>query len=157
MSIVGPWAVAVYGDKINWGAVPVPTSAGTAPEETHTFSDAKNIGLYSACKNQGTAWEVLKFATSEEQDGKLLEMTGQMPLRADLASTYPDYFKENPEYELFAEQASRTVEVPNVPSSIEIWQGFRDEWSSAVIFGKTSVDEALTTSADKATELAGQS
>ena len=30
---------------------------------------------------------------------------------------------------MFADQASRTVEVPNVPNSIEIWQTFRDEWS----------------------------
>ncbi len=157
MSIVGPWAIAVYGDAVNWGAAPVPTSSGTSPEETYTFSDAKNIGLYSACENQGTAWEVLKFATSEEQDGKLLETTGQMPLREDLQSTYPDYFEENPEYETFADQASRTVEVPNVPNSIEIWQTFRDEYSSAVIFGKTPADDALSTAADKATELAGQS
>ena len=157
MATVGPWAIAVYGDSVNWGVAPVPTSAGTSPEETYTFSDAKNIGLYSACDAQQTAWDVLEFATSEEQDGKLLELTGQMPLRQDLEGTYPDYFKENPEYALFADQAGRTVEVPNVPNSIEIWQGFRDQWSSAVIFGKTSVDEALTTAADKATELAGQS
>lgn len=157
MATVGPWAISVYGEEVDWGVAPVPTSAGTSPEETYTFSDAKNIGLYSACEAQETAFEVLKFATSEEQDGKLLEMTGQMPLRTDLAATYPDYFKENPEYELFAEQASRTVEVPNVPGSIEIWQGFRDEWSSAVIFGKNPVDEALTKSAEQATELVGQS
>ena len=157
MATVGPWAVAVYGDSVNWGVAPVPTSAGTAPEDTYTFSDAKNIGLYSACENQQTAFDVLKFATSEEQDGKLLELTGQMPLRTDLAATYPDYFKEHPEYEQFADQASRTVEVPNVPSSIEIWQSFRDEWSSAVIFGKSSIDDALSTAADQATELAGQS
>jgi multiple sugar transport system substrate-binding protein len=156
MSTVGPWAIAVYGDT-NWGVAPVPTSAGTSPEETYTFSDAKNIGLYSACDNQQTAWEVLQFATSEEQDGKLLEMTGQMPLREDLQGTYPDYFKENPDYMLFADQAARTVEVPNVPNSIEIWQEFRDQWSSAVIFGKTSVDEALATAADQAADLAGQS
>ena len=156
MSIVGPWAVAVYGDKVNWGAVPVPTSAGTAPEETHTFSDAKNIGLYSACDKQGTAWDVLKFATSEEQDGKLLEMTGQMPLRTDLQTTYADYFKAHPEYVDFADQASRTVEVPNVANSIEIWQTFRDAYSSSVIFGKTPVDEALSDASDKVTELAGQ-
>jgi multiple sugar transport system substrate-binding protein len=157
MSIVGPWAVAVYGDKVNWGAVPVPTSAGTAPEETHTFSDAKNIGLYSACKNQGTAWDVLKFATSEEQDGKLLEMTGQMPLRGDLQGTYADYFKSHPEYVDFADQASRTVEVPNVANSIEIWQTFRDAYSSSVIFGKSSIDDELSGASDKVTELAGQS
>ncbi|MGA9747540.1 MAG: extracellular solute-binding protein [Nocardioides sp.] len=157
MAIVGPWAISVYGDSVNWGVAPVPTSAGTSPEETWTFSDAKNIGLYSACENRGTAWEVLKFATSEEQDGQLLEMTGQMPLRSDLAGTYPDYFEEKPEYATFADQASRTVEVPNVANSIEIWQEFRDAYAGAVIFGERPVDEALAGAADKVTELAGQS
>lgn len=156
MSIVGPWAIPVYGENLNWGAVPVPTSEGTAPEETYTFSDAKNIGLYSACENQGTAFDVLKFATSEEQDGALLEMTGQMPLRADLTDTYPEYFETHPEHEAFADQASRAVEVPNVPNSIEIWQAFRDAYSTSVIFGEQPVDDALGTAADEVTDLAGQ-
>jgi multiple sugar transport system substrate-binding protein len=157
MAIVGPWAIAVYGESVDWGAVPVPTSDGTSPEDTYTFSDAKNVGLYSACENQGTAWEFLKFATSEEQDGKLLEMTGQMPLRSDLQGTYPDYFEENPKYVQFADQASRTVEVPNVPNSIEIWQTFRDAYSSSVIFGKEPVDDAISGAADQVDDLASQS
>ena len=157
MAIVGPWAIAVYGESVDWGAVPVPTSDGTNPEDIYTFSDAKNIGLYSACENQGTAWNLLKFATSEEQDGKFLEMTGQMPLRSDLQGTYPDYFKEHPEYVEFADQASRTVEVPNVPNSIEIWQTFRDAYSSSVIFGKEPVDDAISGAADQVDELASQS
>jgi len=157
MSIVGPWAIAVYGDKINWGVAPVPTSAGTSPEETYTFSDAKNVALYSACKAQGTAWEVLKFATSEEQDGSLLEKTGQMPLRNDVEGTFPAYFEANPDYTTFAAQAARTVEVPNVTNSIEIWQKFRDQYTSSVIFSKTTVDEGLTTASSQADELAGQS
>jgi multiple sugar transport system substrate-binding protein len=156
MSTVGPWAIAVYGEAVNWGAAPIPTSGGTAPEETYTFSDAKNIGLYSACDNQGTAFDVLKFATSEEQDGKLLELTGQMPLRQDLPGTYPDYFEKNPDYEVFADQTARTVEVPNVPNSIEIWQAFRDAWSESVIFGKQPVEDALGSAADEVTDLAGQ-
>ena len=157
MAIVGPWAIAVYGESIDWGAVPVPTSEGTAPEETHTFSDAKNIGLYSSCENQATAYDLLEFATSEEQDGKLLELTGQMPLREDLPGTYPEYFEENPEYQVFADQASRTVEVPNVPNSIEIWQTFRDGYSDSVIFGKTEPDTALSDAAEQISELASES
>jgi multiple sugar transport system substrate-binding protein len=157
MSIVGPWAIAVYGENVDWGVAPVPTQEGTDPAETYTFSDAKNVAVYSACENQQTAWDVLEFATSEEQDGKLLETTGQMPIRTDLEQTYPDYFKEHPEYSEFADQASRTVEVPNVPNSVEIWQEFRDEYSASVIFGKGSVDDALATAAEKITELAGQS
>ncbi len=156
MAIVGPWAISVYGEDVNWGAVPVPTSAGTAPEETYTFSDAKNIGLYAACENQGTAYDVLEFATSEEQDGSLLELTGQMPLREDLTGTYPEYFEAHPEYEVFADQASRTVEVPNVANSIEIWQTFRDAYSASVIFGESAPEDVLGDTAGEVTDLAGQ-
>ena len=96
MAVVGPWAIPIYKGKVNWGVVPVPTKDGMSASQTHTFSDAKNIGLYSACKNQKTAWDVLKFATSKDQDGKLLEKTGQMPIRSDLPTAYPAYFKSQP-------------------------------------------------------------
>jgi multiple sugar transport system substrate-binding protein len=157
MAVVGPWAIAAYKGKVNWGVVPVPTKEGMDPSAIHTFTDAKNIGLYSACANQKTAWNVLKFATSKDQDGKLLDLTGQMPIRKDLPTTYADYFSKNPEYKQFADQASRTVEVPNVPNSVEIWQAIRDAYSSSVIFGKTSVADGLKTAADKADKLASQS
>ena len=96
MAVVGPWAIAVYKGKVNWGVVPVPTKDGMDPSEIHTFTDAKNIGLYSACKNQKTAWDVLKFATSEDQDGKLLETTGQMPIRDRPADDVRRYFASTP-------------------------------------------------------------
>ena len=157
MAVVGPWAIAVYGTKVTWGVAPVPTSTGTPAAKIHTFSDAKNIAIYSACKNQGTAWDLLKFSTSQEQDGALLDKTGQMPLRKDVATVYSSYFTTHPEYKTFADQAARTVEVPNVTNSIAIWQAFRDAYSSSVIFGKTSVDDSLKTASDKVTQLAGQS
>ncbi|HYO18439.1 MAG TPA: extracellular solute-binding protein, partial [Dermatophilaceae bacterium] len=151
------WAIPVYKDKVNWGVAPVPTSAGMTADKVHTFSDAKNIAMYSACKNQGTAWDLLKFATSQEQDGALLNLTGQMPLRKDVATVYADYLTKNPAYKAFADQSARTVEVPNVANSIAIWQAFRDNYSSSVIFGKTPVDAGLKTTADKVNTLAGQS
>jgi multiple sugar transport system substrate-binding protein len=157
MAIVGPWAIATYKGKVEWGAVPVPTSAGKPAAETYTFSDAKNIAMYSACKNRGTAWDLLKFATSKEQDGKFLESTGQMPLRDGVATTYPEYFAKNPDYKQFADQAARTVEVPNVPNSITIWQTFRDAWSKSVIFGQEDPGAALDGAVQKVDQLAAQS
>ena len=157
MAIVGPWAIPVYKGKVNWGVAPVPTSAGTSADKINTFSDAKNIAIYSACKNQGTAWDLLKFSTSQEQDGALLTKTGQMPLRKDVATVYASYLTTHPAYKMFADQAARTVEVPNVTNSIAIWQAFRDGYSSSVIFGKTTVDASLKSAADKVTQLAGQS
>jgi multiple sugar transport system substrate-binding protein len=157
MAVVGPWAIATYKGKVDWGVVPVPTSSGKPASEIHTFSDAKNVAMYSACQNRGTAWDVLKFATSKEQDGKFLAATGQMPLRKDVASTYADYFAKNPDYKTFADQASRTVEVPNVPNSITIWQTFRDAYSKSVIFGQEDVGPALDGAAQKVDQLAKQS
>ena len=155
MAIVGPWAISVY-DGLNFGAVPVPTPEATPADEVWTFSDAKNVGLFSACENKGTAWEVLKFATSEEQDGAFLEATGQMPLRQDLPTVYADYFSANPDYVAFGDQASRTVEVPAGPNTVQIMQTFRDAWSQSVIFGKGDVDQALTDAAAKIDDLATQ-
>ncbi len=157
MAIVGPWAIAAYKDKVDWGVVPVPTANGTPVDQIHTFSDAKNVGMYVSCTKQATAWDFLKFSTSKEQDGQLLTLTGQMPLRSDVPGSYPEYFTKNPEYTLFADQAARTVDVPNVPNSVEIWQTFRDAWTSAVIFGKTDVQQAMTDAAAKVDGLAGQS
>ena len=156
MSIVGPWAIAVYGKDIDWGAAPVPTSAGKPAGEIKTFSDEKSTAMYSACKNRGTAWEFLKFTTSKAQDGALLEATGQMPMRPDLVSAFPDYFAKNPDYKQFAEQAARTVEVPNVSNSIAIWQALRDAYSRSVIFGKQDPKAALAAAAKKADGLAAK-
>ena len=152
MSLAGPWAIAAYSEKLNWGAVPVP--AAEAKPQASTFSDARNVAMYSACRNQGTAWEVLKFATSPEQDGNLLAGTGQMPMRKDLSTVYADYFAKNPAYTPFAEQAARTVEVPNVANSVEIWQTFRTAYAKAVIFGNESIDTAFEDAAGKIDELA---
>jgi multiple sugar transport system substrate-binding protein len=157
MATVGPWAIAVYGDKVKWGVVPVPTKDGKDPAQIQTFSDEKSSAMYSSCKNRATAWDFLKFATSNDADRMLLEMTGQMPMRTDIPTAYPAYFKSHPEYTLFAEQAARTVEVPNVPNSVEIWQTFRDAYSQAVIFGKADVQSAFNQAAEKVKTLAARS
>jgi multiple sugar transport system substrate-binding protein len=149
MAIVGPWAIPVYGGKVNWGVVPVPTKDGLDPSAIHTFSDEKSIGMYTSCKNRGTAWDFLKFATSKDSDGKLLSLTGQMPMQADVPSNNATYFSAHPDYKLFADQAARTVEVPNVPNSVEMWQDFRAAYSKSVIFGTGSVDSTFKSAADQ--------
>lgn len=152
MTVAGPWAVPAFEGKVDWGTVAVPTSEGTDPADTYTFDDAKNIGMFTSCENQGTAWEFLKFSTSEEQDGALLELTGQMPLRPSLASVYPDFFADHPEYEQWAE--GRTVAVPNTLNSTEIWQVFRDGWTKSVIFGEQDVSTAFEEAAAEIDTLA---
>ncbi len=147
MNSAGPWAVAVYGD-IDWGVAPPPTSTGTTGDVS-TFSDAKSVGLYVSCENPATAWDFLKFTMSEASDAALLEATGQMPLRAGLTETFADYFAANPEYLVFAEAVETATEVPVVANSVEVWQVFRDAWSSSVIFGDDEIAAAFQAAADE--------
>src|SRR5690606_41904083 len=55
MAIVGPWAVAVYGDSVGPGAAPHPTEAGTAPAATSTSRDATDTGRGPPCDTPAPA------------------------------------------------------------------------------------------------------
>jgi multiple sugar transport system substrate-binding protein len=156
MAIVGPWAISQYTGKVSWGSVPVPTRDGMEPGQIHTFSDQKSIGMYSSCRRQATAWDFIKFTTSSASDGQLLQVTGQMPMRTNLPVSYASYFQAHPEYSLFADQASRTVEVPNVPNSVEMWQDFRTAYSTSVISGTQTVDQAFKAAAGQINTLVSQ-
>src|ERR1019366_2382786 len=156
MAIVGPWAIASYQGKVNWGVVPVPTPTGNTSDTIPTFSDAKNIAMYASCKNRGTAWSFLKYSTSATEDGKLLDMTGQMPMRQGIQQLYASYFTAKPSYKEFAAEAAHVVEVPNVANSIQSWQVFRDAWSKSVIFGQGSPNASLATAATAINKLVAQ-
>jgi multiple sugar transport system substrate-binding protein len=153
MATVGPWAIAAYKNSIDWGVVPVPTRNGLPADQVHTFSDEKSIDMFSACRDRATAWDLIKFATSRDQDGELLAATGQMPMRSGLLTTYASWFAKNPGYKPFADAASRTVEVPDVAGSIDMWQEFRDDYSRSVIFGKQPPDAALRQAAAKISKI----
>lgn len=154
MQLAGPWAIPSYAETVDVGFMPVPTSDGR--ENPTTFADSKSVSMFTACENQGTAWEFLKFSTSVDSDGQLLELTGQMPMRTGLTDEYADYFEANPNYVAFAEQAEATADVPSIPNSVEAWQAFRDEYSPAVIFGKNSIDDFLKNAASKIDDLVAE-
>jgi multiple sugar transport system substrate-binding protein len=159
MAIVGPWAISDYQGKegspaVNYGVAPLPTSSGNTSYTIPTFSDAKNVAMYASCKNRGTAWDFLKFTTSVSADGKLLAMTGQMPMRQGLLKQYASYFTANPDYKDFAVEAAHVIECPDIPNSIEIWQDFRNDWSKSVIFGTASPNAALASAASAINKLA---
>ena len=156
MAIVGPWAIAYYGDKVQWGSVPVPTKDGKPASQVYTFPDAKNIGMYTSCKNQGTAWDVLKFATSKDQDGKLLNVSGQMPIRTNLSNVYSDYFNAHPAYKEFGNQSDRTVDDPSGSNTIAQMQALRDAYTKSVISGQGSVEDAFKAASDKIDKLETQ-
>ncbi len=54
MAIVGPWAIAVYGDKVDWGARPGPDLARARRRRRPTRSATPRTSACTrACENQG--------------------------------------------------------------------------------------------------------
>lgn len=148
LGIAGPWGAGAFDGKVNYGVVPLPTAEGTAPEETYTFGDSKNVGLYTACENQQTAWDFVKFSMNADNDLALLETTGQFPIRTDVSEIAADYLASNPLLNTFAGSVPLTVDVPNIANSTEIWQTFRDAWGAAVQ-GQDDLKSTMDAAADK--------
>ena len=75
---------------------------------------------------------------------------------AGMKTAYPDYFSKNKDYQVFGDQAARTIEVPPGPHTVEMLQTLRDAYTKAVISGEGDLVTEFQTAATKVTELAGQ-
>lgn len=155
MGIAGPWGKGQFDGKVDYGVVPIPTADGRTAEETSTFADSKNIGLYTACENQQTAWDFAKFATNDANDLALLETTGQFPTRDDVAELASDFLAENEFFEPFAASVPLAVDVPTVEGLAEKMQEFRDAWSGTVQSGEGDVTSTFDETAATIDGLSG--
>jgi multiple sugar transport system substrate-binding protein len=155
LGIAGPWGAGAFDGKVNYGVVPLPTANGTAPEETYTFGDSKNVGLYTSCENKQTAWDFVKFSMDADNDLALLETTGQFPIRTDISEVAADYLADQPLLATFAKSVPLTVDVPNIANSTEIWQTFRDAWGASVQ-GKDDLASTMDAAAEKIDALVAQ-
>lgn len=149
MGIAGPWGAASFDGKVDYGIVPLPTADGTPAEETYTFGDSKNVGLYSSCENKQTAWDFAKFSMNDDNDLALLETTGQFPTRGDVDEIAGDFLAEDPVLAQFSASVPLTVDVPNIANATEIWQTFRNAWGQAVQAGDGDLEETFQQAADK--------
>lgn len=156
MGIAGPWGAGQFDGKVDYGIVPLPTANGTAAEDTYTFGDSKNVGLYTSCENKQTAWDFVKFSMDADNDLALLETTGQFPIRSDISEIGAEYLSDNPVLETFSQSVPLTVDVPNIPNATEIWQTFRDAWSQAVMSGQGDLAEVMQGAADEIDALTAQ-
>lgn len=156
MGIAGPWGAGAFDGKVDYGIVPLPTADGAAAEDTYTFGDSKNVGLYTSCENKQTAWDFVKFSMDADNDLELLETTGQFPIRGDIDTIAADYLASNPVLATFAASVPLTVDVPNIANATEVWQTFRDAWGQAVQAGEGDLEEAFANAADEIDSLIAQ-
>lgn len=143
LGVAGPWGKGIFDGKVNFDVLPIPTHDGKAAGETYTFADSKNIGLYTACENQQTAWDFLKFSLSDENDLAFLEITGQFPTRNDVTELAADFLAENPFFVPFAEAVPLAVDVPTIDGLAERLQLFRDAWTGTVQGGSGDIQQVF--------------
>ena len=145
MAIVGPWAIAVYGDSVNWGAVPVPTSAGTAPGgDLHVLRRQEHRPLLGLREPE----DRVRGAEVRDQRGAGREAAGAD--RPDAAAHGPGR-RRTPTTSRSTRSTRSSPTRPAAPSRCPTCRtrsrSGRPSATSgrpSVIFGKTSVDDALT-------------
>lgn len=70
-------------------------------------------------------------------------------MRQNASENYAAFVSKNPAYAPFVTQSAHIGDVPSLCNAAEVWQKFRNLWSSDIIFGKGTA-EAFISDADTA-------
>lgn len=153
----GPWEIShsekfkPAGFKYDFYPMPVPDNHSGS---VYTYGDPKNIVIFKTCPDPSLAWKFLKYALSEENDLKFLEITNQLPHRKNLDTNpgFAGYFAKNPKMKIFAEQAKYVKGTDQSPVLKEVFDLISQEYEACVIYGKKTPRKALN-DAEKAVNL----
>jgi len=153
----GPWEIAhaekfkPKGFEYDFYPMPVPDDYD---KPSFTYGDPKNIVIFNTCPNPSLAFEFIKYALSEENDLKFLEITGQLPRRKDIDinKNYTGYFEKNPKMRIFAAQARYVRGTDQSPVLKEVFDLISQEYEACVIYGVKTPKQALD-DAEKAVNL----
>jgi len=142
----GPWQVAAikkFAPTMRYEVVPLPVPDGGLAT-VHTYGDFKNIAIFSTTQHPAEAWEFVKFLVSAEHDLLLLQIANQIPVRRDLLRNplFEPFFQDNPEMVPFAEQATYTRGIDEVPDLKEIFDALSQEYEVCAVYGRKSPSEA---------------
>ncbi len=95
--ITGPYFIGFlkqYKDEsLDFGVMPIPVPDGYKGP-VYSLGDFKNISVFSTTKYPEQAWKFAKYLISAKADLRLLQITGQIPVRKNLLSDslYAPYF-----------------------------------------------------------------
>ena len=144
----GPWEIPYLNNipdrnfEYGYYEPPVPDDQ---KGPVYTYADPKNIVLFNTCSNPQQAWEFVKTIIGQQGDLKLLEVTGQLPRRKNLATDifYADFFKTNPMLLPFAKQLAFVKGDDNCEVIVEVLDIISQEYEACVVYGKKSPEKAI--------------
>lgn len=112
----------------------------------HTYSDPKNIVIFSSCKKPERAWQFIKTIIDKPGDLGLLELTHQLPTRKNLESDpfYKEYFKKNPMMVTFAKEIPYLKGVDNCEQIVQVLDIISQEYEACVVYAKKTPEKAIS-------------
>ncbi len=144
----GPWEIPYLNNIPTRGFdfdyfLPIVPDDHVGP--VYTYADPKNIVMFNTCSNPQAAWEFIKTLVDKNGDLQLLEVTGQLPRRKNLAteSYYADYFIRNPIMMPFAKEVPFVKGVDNCEVIVEVLDIISQEYEASVIYGKKTPEKAI--------------
>ncbi len=143
----GPWEVVWLRDnappEFEYEFAPLPRP-DAMPESPYTFGDFKSIAIFSNTEYPEAAWKFAKYLITREADLKLLEVGGQIPVRAGLLSDslYVDFFDRNRKLRQFAEVAPYTRGVDAVSSLQEMFDAVAQQFEAGAVYRVYPPEEA---------------
>lgn len=157
LHVTGPWNVsylAKFKPELKYQFGPVPRPDGSEGH-AYTFGDPKSIVVFATTPYPQMSWEFVKFMLSRQNDRKLLDITAQLPVRKDLLvdELFSEYFEENPELKIFAEQIPYTVGFDKSPYLQEIFDIISQEYEAACIYDVKTPEKAVADAAKRVRSL----
>lgn len=144
----GPWEIEFLErykpDGFEYGFYPM-----LVPDDhkgpIYTYCDPKSIVVFSTCEDPELAFEFIKTMVDESGDLLFLQTTKQLPRRAglDTLSAFENFFEENAQLRVFAEQAKYIRGIDNCEVIVEVLDIITQEYEACVIYNIKEPEEAL--------------
>lgn len=145
MNIDGPWSVAAFKDKVNFGVVPLPATPDGQP--SLSFSGVKSYYVNSYSNYPIAARMFAHFASSKENQLLNYEMTGAIPANID-AGEAPE-LQNDPIMSGFFQQFQQSVPMPSIAEINSVWDplkaAFISVWDDPNLDVKQTLDQTVRT------------
>ncbi|MFD0712775.1 maltose ABC transporter substrate-binding protein [Paenibacillus sp. GCM10027626] len=145
LNIDGPWSVAAFKDKVNFGVVPLPAAPNGKP--SISFSGIKSYYVNSYTNYPIAARIFAHFASSKENQLKNYEMTGAIPANKE-AGESPE-LQNDPIMSGFFQQFQQSVPMPSVAEINSVWDplkaAFISVWDDPKLDVKQTLDQTVKT------------
>lgn len=144
----GPWEIQYLErfkrDGFEYGFYPMIVPDGHVGP-IYTYCDPKNMVVFNTCQNPQLAFEFIKTMIDEEGDLEFLKATNQLPRRQGLDTIpgFQDFFAQNPQLQVFAEQAKHVKGVGNSEVMTEVLDIISQEYEACVLYQMKSPEAAI--------------